>query len=94
MNKENFIRHMEVVAKANETYDNICNAIGCGDMVNGFTNLVDDIPDIYADVFEVNASDTYYDAFWSLMLKEEYNYNNTCINNWDDFYDYFFVKND
>lgn len=92
MNKTNFVKHMNALVKANETLDALFNAIG-GDFDNGLTRLLDEIPKIYAEFYGINAdSETYYANFWAMVNNGEAHDTNIDISNWEEFYDFFFVK--
>ena len=95
MNKQNFIKHANAVVEANKTWDDIIEAIG-GDFENGLTRVMDVIPEMYAQVYHVpqDMLEMYYDCFWALTREEKWDWDTLYINNWGEFFDYFFTNND
>lgn len=92
MNKTNFVKHMNALVKANETLDAIFDAVG-GDFDNGLTRLLDEIPEIYAEFYGIDAdNEAYYAIFWAMVNNGEVHEAGLDISNWEEFYDFFFVK--
>ena len=95
MNKANFVKRMEALIKANNTWEAIMEAIG-GDFENDLTDLLDVIPKMYAEFYNIQGEeelDIYLDCLWGLVRGEEYHWGDTIhLTNWEEFYDYFFVK--
>ena len=93
MNKTNFIKHMNALVRANDTLCAIVDAVG-GDFDNDLTRLLDEIPEIYADIYNLTDSqrENYFEILWRLVMDGEFHYEDIHIANWEEFYDYFFVK--
>lgn len=92
MEKQNFIKHMEALTRANDSLEAMFEAIG-GDFDNGLTRLLDEIPTIYAEFYGIEEQwDFYMDVVWQLVRSGEFHYEDIHITNWEEFYDYFFVK--
>ena len=91
MTKANFLRHIQIVTEAYRDCDKICDCIGVVEMDNGLTDLLNDMADVYADIFQ-NWEDEFYEAFWEVACCGEYSrFNIAC---WEDFYDYFKEKSE
>lgn len=93
MNKANFVKHMEALTRANDSLDAMFDAMG-GEFDNGLTRLLDEVPVIYAEVYGVTQEqwDLYMDIVWQVVMHGEFHYEDIHITNWEEFYDYFFVK--
>ena len=95
MNMTNFVKRMEALIKANNTWEAIMEAIG-GDFENDLTDLLDVIPKMYAEFYNIQGDedlDIYLDCLWGLVRGEEQHWGDTIhLTNWEEFYDYFFVK--
>lgn len=86
MTKVNFLRHTQIVTEAYRDCDKICDCLGVNEMDNGLIDLLNDMADVYADIFQ-NWEDEFYEAFWEVASCGEcLRLNITC---WEDFYDYF-----
>ena len=65
MTKTNFLRHVRIVTEAYQACDKICDCLGVNDMDNGLIDLLNDMADVYADVFQ-NWEDEFYEVFWEV----------------------------
>ena len=86
MTKANFLRHMRVVSEAYESCSKICESLGVDDMDNGLIDLLNDMAEVYADMFG-RWEDDFYEAFWEVAGCGECPRLN--IASWEDFYDRF-----
>jgi hypothetical protein len=86
MTKTNFLRHVRIVTEAYQACDKICDCLGVNDMDNGLIDLLNDMADVYADIFQ-NWEDEFYEAFWEVAGCGECSRMN--ITSWEDFYDRF-----
>lgn len=91
MNKDNFIKHMNALVRANDSLCAIIEAVG-GDFDNNLTRLLDEIPEIYADIYNLTDEqrDIYFEAVWQVVSSGEFHYNVIHITGWEEFYDFFF----
>lgn len=89
MEKNAFVRHMQVVSEAYAACDKICDCLGVNDMDNGLVDLLNDSSLVYADMFKVDIDneDDFHDAFWEIAGCGECQ----CLGltSWEDFYDRF-----
>lgn len=92
MEKNAFVRHMQVVTEAYAACDKICDCLGVREMDNGLIDLLNDSSLVYADMFKVDIDneDDFHDAFWELASGCECR--RMGITSWEDFYDYFKEK--
>ena len=91
MTKANFLRHIQVVTEAYRDCDKICDCLGVVEMDNGLIDLLNDMADVYADIFQ-NWEDEFYEAFLEVACCGECSrFNIAC---WEDFYDYFKEKSE
>jgi len=94
MEKNAFVRHMQVVSEAYAACDKICDCLGVNDMDNGLVDLLNDSSLVYADMFKVDIDneDDFHDAFWEIAGC------GACqrlgLASWEDFYDYFKEKDE
>ena len=89
MNKEMFIKHANMLTKANDTWYAIEQAIG-GDFENALTRVMEAIPEFYAEFCKPDIDkEMYYEIFWDLVNDGEFD-SFIRITNWEEFYDYFF----
>ena len=89
MEKNAFVRHMQVVSEAYAACDKICDCLGVNDMDNGLVDLLNDSSLVYADMFKVDIDneDDFHDAFWEIAGCGECQ--RLCLTSWEDFYDRF-----
>lgn len=89
MEKNAFVRHMQVVSEAYAACDKICDCLGVNDMDNGLVDLLNDSSLAYADMFKVDIDneDDFHDAFWEIAGCGECQ--RLGLTSWGDFYDRF-----
>lgn len=89
MEKNAFVRHMQVVSEAYGACDKICDCLGVKDMDNGLIDLLNDSSLVYADMFKVDIDneDDFHDAFWEIAGCGECQ--RLGLASWEDFYDRF-----
>lgn len=90
MEKNAFVRHMQVVSEAYAACDKICDCLGVNDMDNGMVDLLNDSSLVYADMFKVDIDneDDFHDAFWEIAGCGECQ--RLGLASWEDFYDRFY----
>lgn len=93
MNKDMFIKHMKMLTNANNAWHAIEDVTG-GDFENDLTRVLNVIPEFYAEFCKPDIDKgMFHEALWDLVFENEYE----CIDfvhitNWEEFYDFFFVK--
>lgn len=90
MEKNAFVRHMQVVTEAYAACDKICDCLGVREMDNGLIDLLNDSSLVYADMFKVDIDneDDFHDAFWEIAGGGECQ--RLGLTSWEDFYDRFY----
>lgn len=90
MTKENCLRNLKYITDAFIAYDRITDAIGCSEMENGFTRLMDNMADFYQSYFGIDPeneelNDYFFQSFFELANDET----DGDFKDWEAFYDYF-----